>query len=171
MRGKGGWCTVKILVLSDSHASLRYMRAYIDGLHPDHVIHLGDHFDDGTAMAETYPHIRFHQVPGNCDRYRCDPWQADILCYPIGGVKLLMTHGHKHGVKSGTDRLLQDARERGVDAVLYGHTHIADCRRERDLWVLNPGSCASGEGTAGLIVVEGEKISSCRIVRQEELDQ
>ena len=131
---------------------------------------MGDHFDDGVAMAETYPYIRFHQVPGNCDRYRCDPWQPDILCYTIGGVKLYMTHGHKHTVKSGRERLLAAAREQGVAAALYGHTHIADCHREEDgLWVINPGSCGSEEGSAALMEIRDEKIISCRIIRQEEL--
>lgn len=171
MLGKGGWCTVKILVLSDSHASLRYMRDCIEKLQPDQVIHLGDHFDDGLAMAQAYPHIRFHQVPGNCDRYRCDPWQPDILCYAIGGVKLYMTHGHKHGVKTDTQRLLAAARENGAQAVLYGHTHVADCRQEPDgMWVLNPGSCGSGERSAGWIEIADEKISACRIVRQAEIE-
>ena len=136
-------------------------------LKPDHVIHLGDHYDDGQILALENPHIRFHQVPGNCDRYHLLSWQPDILCYPIGGVLLYMTHGHKHGVKSSTERLLEAAREKGVQAVLYGHTHIPDCHREEDgLWVLNPGS--AGKGCVGVIEINGEKISSCSIIRQED---
>ena len=77
---------MKILVLSDSHAALGFMRLSIDAVKPDAVIHLGDFFDDGTAMAEENPHIRFYQVPGNCDRYRCAPWQAEISSCRIGGI-------------------------------------------------------------------------------------
>lgn len=162
---------MKILVLSDSHASLRFMRLAINHLKPKHVIHLGDHYDDGKAMAEENPHILFHQVPGNCDMFRCEPWLPDTLCYPIGGVKILMTHGHKHAVKSDTCRLLADARKQGADLVLYGHTHRADCRQEDGLWIMNPGSCGSDGGSVGLVEVENEKISACRILRQTEISQ
>ncbi len=161
---------MKILVLSDSHSALRFMRQCIDFVKPDHVVHLGDHYDDGKAMAEAYPHIRFHQVPGNCDRYRCEPWLTDILCYSIGGVKIYMTHGHRHGVKTDTSILLAAARESGAQAVLFGHTHCSCCTCHEDgLWVLNPGSCGGSDGSAGIIEIENEKISSCRILRQEDV--
>ena len=83
-----------------------------------------------------------------------------------------MTHGHMHGVKMGLYRLLKDARDNGVQAVLYGHTHIADCHREEDgLWVLNPGSCGSLGGSAGLIETFGNEIVDCTILRQEDLEE
>lgn len=162
---------MKILVLSDSHAGLSFMRYCIDKVKPTHVIHLGDHFDDGAAMAGEYPHIRFHQVPGNCDRFRCAPWQPDVLSYPIEGVKFFMTHGHRQMVKSGTGRLLDDARASGADAVLYGHTHRAECYCEDELWVMNPGACGSYSGSVGLIEIENEKISACAILTQTEIAQ
>jgi len=163
---------MKILVLSDSHASLRFMRLAIQRIKPNHVIHLGDHYDDGKAMAQETPHILFHQVPGNCDRFRCEPWLTETLCYPIGGVKIFMTHGHNHAVKSGTYRLLADARKQGADLVLYGHTHCPDCHQEEDgLWVMNPGTCGSDGGSVGLVEIADEKISVCRILRQTEILQ
>lgn len=163
---------MKILVLSDSHAGLSFMRFAMDKVKPQHAIHLGDHFDDGVAIAQAYPHIRFHQVPGNCDRFRCAPWQPDVLSYPIEGVKFFMTHGHRQMVKGGTGRLLGDARASGADVVLYGHTHRAECYRGDDgLWVMNPGSCGSYSGSVGLIEIEKEKISACAILTQTELSQ
>lgn len=163
---------MKILVLSDSHSALSFMRRCIEAVKPDAVIHLGDYYEDGKAMAEESPQIPFHQVPGNCDRFRCPPWQQEVLIYPVCGVKLYMTHGHKHNVKSGLNSLLRAARESGVQAVLYGHTHTADCHREPDgLWVLNPGSCGYYGGSAGLIEAEHGEILSCRILRQEDLEE
>lgn len=163
---------MKILVLSDSHSALSFMRQCIRAVQPDVVIHLGDYFDDGRAMAEENPHLLFHQVPGNCDRYRCPPFQQEMLCYPVCGVRLYMTHGHNHRVKSGIESLLRDARECNVQAVLYGHTHQADCHQEPDgLWVLNPGSCGYFGGSAGLIEVKDGKIESCKILRQEDLEK
>lgn len=163
---------MKILVLSDSHSSLQFMRNCIDAVKPDAMIHLGDHYDDGQAMAEEYPHLTVHQVPGNCDRYRCPSWVRPILSYHVCGVSLYMTHGHLHWVKQTIHRLLEDARECEVQAVLYGHTHIPDCHQEPDgLWVLNPGSCGYGGRTAGLIEAEDGEIIRCEILTEEDLEE
>lgn len=121
-------------------------------------------------MQEEYASIPFYMVPGNCDRYRCIPGTPEILIQQVCGVELYMTHGHKHSVKSYLGALLRDARASKVDAVLYGHTHQADCHREEDgLWVLNPGSCGYFGGSAGLILTEGNIIAHCRILKDEDL--
>lgn len=163
---------MKILVFSDSHASLLQMRKCIAKLSPDVVIHLGDYFDDGLAVAEENPFVRFYQVPGNCDHYRPAAYgQPEIWATDIGGVRFYLTHGHKHGVKLGLYRLLRDARAADAKAVLYGHTHIADCHREEDgLWVLNPGSCGSFGGGAGVILVENGNIEKCYLLNFSDLE-
>lgn len=162
---------MKILVLSDSHSSLSFMRRCIEAVKPDAMVHLGDYFDDGLAMAEEYPGIPFYQVPGNCDRYRCPMGQPEIRVERVLGVDLYMTHGHRHNVKMYTGSLLRDARACSVKAVLYGHTHQADCYQEEDgLWVLNPGSCGYYGGSAGLIEVKNGSIMNCRLLRQEDLE-
>lgn len=159
-----------ILVLSDSHSTLRFMRRCVDTIQPDALIHLGDYFDDGTVLKEEYPQIPFYQVPGNCDRYRCPPGQPEILVDSICGVRVYMTHGHRHQVKIGIGALLKDARTARVDAVLYGHTHAADCHREDDgLWVMNPGSCGYYGGSAGVIEVRDGKIITCKVLKENDL--
>lgn len=161
---------MKILVLSDSHSSLRFMYRCAAAVKPNAIIHLGDHFDDGEALREEFPGIPFYQVPGNCDRYRCRPGQPEILIQPVCGVLLYMTHGHRHSVKSYLGALLRDARASGAKAALYGHTHVADCHREDDgLWVLNPGSCGYYGGSAGLIETANGSITSCRILTEADL--
>ena len=162
---------MKILVLSDSHSGMSFMRLAVSRVRPDAVVHLGDYYDDGTALQEEFFHIPFHLVPGNCDRYRLSGLKPETLCYDVCGIRLFMTHGHNHRVKSGIYSLLKDARAGCAQAALYGHTHAADCRREEDgLWVLNPGSCGSFGGSVGLIETEDKKIISCRILRQEDLE-
>lgn len=159
-----------ILVLSDSHSTLRFMRQCVQAVKPDALIHLGDYFDDGIVLKEEFPGISFYQVPGNCDRYRCPPGQPEILVDNIGGVRVYMTHGHRHQVKLGIGALLKDARAASVDAVLYGHTHAADCHREDDgLWVLNPGSCGYYGGSAGIVETMDGKISECRILKEADI--
>ena len=162
----------RILVLSDSHSGTSFMRWCVDTVKPDAIVHLGDYFDDGWLLHEECPAIRFYQVAGNCDRYRTPPFVREILIERILGADFLLTHGHRHSVKSTTGLLVKDAREAKVQAVLYGHTHIADCRKDGDLWILNPGAAGSWGGSAGIIEVENGKILSCRIYRygdQEEL--
>ena len=162
---------MKILVLSDSHSGLRFMRDCIKWVRPDAVIHLGDHYDDAQALAQEYPHLVFHQVPGNCDRYRCPNNTPQILSYPIGGVRFYMTHGHCHHVKQGLWALLLDARKAGAQIVLYGHTHLADCHTEEDgLWVLNPGSSGSYSGSAGIVQIENNEITACYLISQADME-
>ncbi len=160
---------MKILVLSDSHSSLQFMFDAVEAVQPDAIIHLGDYFDDGEALHGEYPDIPFYQVPGNCDCYRCDPRIPQILVEEIFGVRFYLTHGHRHDVKMTKSRLIQDARSSGVQAVLYGHTHIPDCRLEDGLWILNPGTCGYGERTGGVIRIEDGEIISCEIIRREDL--
>ena len=162
---------MKILVLSDSHSGISFMRRCIESIKPDAIVHLGDYYDDAETMAEEFPRIPMYQVPGNCDRYRCPPFAKDILITPVCGVRLYLTHGHRHQVKSTTNLLIRDAREAQVDAVLYGHTHIADCRYEDGLWILNPGTCGYYGGSAGLIEVNDGKIVNCRVFRQDDLEE
>lgn len=163
---------MRILVLSDSHAALSFMRRCVEKIKPDAVIHLGDFYEDGQALWEDYSHIPFHIVAGNCDRYRCPTGAREMLCYPVGGVRLFMTHGHHYRVKSGTGALTAEARRLGAQAALYGHTHIADCYQEEDgLWVLNPGTCGHFGGSVGVMETDGKKITACRIVTAAELEE
>ena len=83
---------------------------------------------------------------------------------------LYMTHGHRHNVKMGLYSLLREARNMNAQAVLYGHTHVADCHREEDgLWVLNPGACGSGGGSVGVIEINQGQIENCKILHQADL--
>ena len=162
---------MKILVFSDSHSYRNLMKLFMENVKPDAVIHLGDYVDDGEEISRKYPDLPFYQVPGNCDAYRCSPFMKLELTKKIGGVKMLLTHGHTYHVKSGPEYLLAEAECQQVDAVLYGHTHQPVCyQAEEGFWVLNPGTCGYFEGTAGYMVVENEKIVSCRIIRWEDTE-
>lgn len=147
------------------------MRWCVCKVKPDAIVHLGDYYDDAGVLAEEFPHLRVHQVPGNCDRYRYIGQQPEILCYDVCGVRLYMTHGHRHGVKSGIWQLVRDAQMNGAAAALYGHTHVPDCHREESgLWVLNPGSCGSFGGSCAVMNIENGKITACRILQQADLE-
>lgn len=160
---------MKILVLSDSHSAMSFMRRCIETVKPDAVVHLGDHYDDAETMKEEFPHIPFYLVPGNCDRYRCIPGTPEIRVERICGLDVYLTHGHRHSVKQYLGSLLRDARLCKVKIALYGHTHVADCHQEADgLWVMNPGSCGYYGGTAGLILTQDGQIQDCSILRDSD---
>lgn len=163
---------MKILVLSDSHASLSFMRECIRRTQPDGVVHLGDYYEDGAVIAREYPLLPFWQVPGNCDLYRFGADEPESLLITPGGVRLFITHGHRQHVKSGCGALLAQARSRQAAAALFGHTHVPLCQQSDDgIWLLNPGSCGYFGGSAGMICIENGKISGCRLLRQQELEE
>ena len=163
---------MKILVVSDSHSGLSFMRRWAKLLHPEVIIHLGDYYDDGGVLMEEFPGSRVIRVPGNCDRWRMFEPQPETLFVMLDGVGVYLTHGHLHGVKSGTGKLLASARVAKAGAVLYGHTHIPDCRfTEEGMLVMNPGSCGSSGGTVGLIELERGKITSARILTLDDMEE
>ena len=144
------------------------MRKCVEKIKPDAVVHLGDYYDDAETLQEMFPHIRLHQVAGNCDTYRAPIHAKQKLCYCVGGVMTFMTHGHRQYVKSGIDTLLSEARKYGAKLVLYGHTHIPDCHMEQDgIWVLNPGSAGS---SAGIFETDGQQVTACYILTEKELE-
>ena len=163
---------MKVLVLSDSHSGLHFMRLCIQKVKPDAVIHLGDFYDDGYAMSEENPGIPFYLLAGNCDYSRFSPCKTEILQETIGGVRFYMTHGHTHNVKMGTRMLLMDAIRENADVALYGHTHFSDCHQESNgIWVMNPGTCRSDSGSVGLIQLEHGKVIKCQILTLSKLEE
>lgn len=162
---------MKILVLSDSHSSHRFMRECIEAVKPDAVIHLGDFVRDTDAMKEEFPDLRFYQVAGNCDRGRVPPDVPEFMLQKLGGAAIYMTHGHLQGVKLFLDKLILDGQRCKADIILYGHTHEPDCRKlPQGQWLLNPGSAGIYGGTAGIIMLNGKDID-CRIIRQTDLEE
>ena len=166
----GEMVLLDILVFSDSHSGLSFMRACINHVKPDAIVHLGDHYDDGEAIHEEYPHIPIHAVAGNCDRYRAPVSAREMLCYPIGGVMTFMAHGHNYHVKLGTGAFTADARRYGAKLALYGHTHRMDIHQEDDLWVMNPGACGSFGGSAGLVKITDGEIKACSFITAQDLE-
>lgn len=162
---------MRLMVLSDSHASLRFMKSAIEALKPDKVLHLGDYYEDGQALAEMYPNIQFYLVPGNCDAHRMGSLEPWALCPSFEGVRCYMTHGHNHRVKLTLSMLLADARAAGAQAVFYGHTHKPDCHWEEGFLVLNPGSCGHSGASVGLLEIRAGRIEACSILSHQDWEE
>ena len=142
---------MRILVLSDSHGDVSSLCAAVER-YPEarEIVFLGDGLSDIEQVREWYPDRNYHLVRGNCDLGAYGTPDEGLLT--LGGAKILFTHGHLYGVKGGTDRLLARALERGADAALYGHTHIAKENYECDVHLFCPGSI--GRGCFGAVDIE-----------------
>jgi len=146
---------MKCLVFSDSHGHLEYMTYAVNLEKPDQVLHLGDVVRDARGLQKAFPDLPMDWVQGNCDGYNGDtddPEEKEVF---FAGRRLWILHGHTYGVKMGTGMLTEAARSRGVDVVLFGHTHTPLCDRSGSLWIVNPGT-ASGLPQATYAVIEDQ---------------
>lgn len=147
---------MKLLVLSDSHRSLRAMRDAVELEQPDYVIHLGDLERDAQLLSQEYPLLPITGVPGNCDGFPTEPLQR-LVTYE--GVRVLMSHGHIWSVKSGYGTAIAAAEHCGAHLVLFGHTHVPYCQQlDSGLWVMNPGSCRDS-GSYGLALIQQGRLT------------
>ena len=151
---------MRILVISDCHGAQRSLEEIIDR-HPDikKVFYLGDGVAQVEEVMHFFPDRDFKIVSGNCD------WNSTYRSYDetiFSGVKIIYTHGHSHGVKYGTERLLEAAKNVGATLVLYGHTHIAKVEYCDGIYLVNPGAVnGSREGKNGYAIID---ISSAGIM-------
>ena len=130
---------MKVVIVSDTHGSHRNLEMVLEEEKPmDMLIHLGD-VEGGedyiTALADCPTHI----VRGNNDFFSDLPGEEEFM---MGGYHMFISHGHYYYVSMGEERLKEEARARGADIVMYGHTHKPTLTREEDLITLNPGSIA-----------------------------
>lgn len=151
---------MRALILSDIHGETNTLRWLLEEVWKqvgpiDAYFCLGDGIRD-FENAEGFirqrdTHASMYAVKGNCDFM---PGAPDRLVIPFGGLKIYMTHGHIHRVKSGLDYLYGAARAEGADIALYGHTHRANVEYTTP-WLLNPGA-AKDDCCALLEVANGK---------------
>ncbi len=151
---------MKLLVLSDSHGSLRPMEHAVSRERPDYIVHLGDHDRDAARLGARFPETPLISVPGNCDNPPPKTIWTKVLDFD--GVKILLTHGHVYRVKRGLLEIELAAREAGADVALFGHTHRAFCEEKDGLWLLNPGACGNWSATYGIVEIQNHR-ASCRL--------
>lgn len=128
---------MRILVMSDSHGNTPLALQACDVAGDiDALFHLGDGGEDAEILSHALD-VRVIHVAGNCDHGSASPRELLVECV---GKKLLLMHGDTCGVKSGTGMLEIRAREAGVDAVLFGHTHRATVTTLSGILAVNPGT-------------------------------
>ena len=97
----------------------------------DYCIHCGDSMMDYAMM-----HSFFLCVRGNNDDFDY-PLEKIIT---IENRKILIIHGTRLADYAKQTRLIAYARNKGVDTVFYGHTHIPSVIHNGNMVLINPGS-------------------------------
>ena len=130
---------MKILIVSDTHKSHRNLERILEEVRPlDMLIHLGD-TEGGEDYIAALADCPSHIIRGNNDFFSDLPQEEE---FEVMGHHVFITHGHYYYVAMSEERLKDEARERGADIVMYGHTHRPALTRDADLITLNPGSVA-----------------------------
>ena len=128
---------MRILIVSDTHGRHGNLDEVLEKEGEiDLLIHLGDveHEDDYIQAIAGCP---THIVAGNNDYFSFLPSEKEVR---IGQYKVFLTHGHNYYVSMDTSRIRREALHRGVDIVMFGHTHRPYLDVKEDVIVLNPGS-------------------------------
>ena len=120
---------MKVLVVSDSHGRHDLLRKAIGQEAPiDMLIHAGDIEGDLDKILGPKREYEVHAVAGNMDWG--DSLEAADL-FDMGGHKVFLTHGHRHGVSYTLANLREAAEDCGADvvdaAVRQAFGAVGDC--------------------------------------------
>lgn len=127
---------MKVLIVSDTHRkNENYFKVY-QAHRPDLIIHCGDAEGSEYVLSEAVE-CPVQIVMGNNDFFSYLPRELDLK---IGSFKVWVTHGHNYYVSMGNERIKREAVARGMDIVMYGHTHRPAVDRSGGVIAVNPGS-------------------------------
>ncbi len=144
------------LILSDSHGRPAAIEEAIRRTKPDGILFAGDGLRDLSRID--LPAIPLWAVRGNCD-FGASPLviggrlqePEEEECLFLDGLRVLLLHGHRYGVKSGLSAAVAHAARKEADILIIGHTHVPTERHllpdtvdgaalTKPLIVFNPGS-------------------------------
>lgn len=128
---------MKILIVSDTHHSNDNYLKVIQKTKPvDMVIHCGD-IEGSEYLIAKSAGCPVQMVMGNNDFFSDLPREKEFC---VGKYKIWLTHGHTYYVSMSNETIKREARERGVDIVMYGHSHRPVIDIDRGITAINPGS-------------------------------
>ena len=128
---------MRILIVSDTHRQNdNYFRVLERVEDIDMVIHCGD-AEGSEYVIEEAAGCPLTVVMGNNDFFSDLPREKEFY---LGRYKVWLTHGHNYYVYMDNATIKKEARGRGVDIVMYGHTHRPVVDIDEDIIAVNPGS-------------------------------
>ncbi|MBR1639907.1 MAG: metallophosphoesterase [Treponema sp.] len=156
--------SARILLISDSHGNSTIVKTIVEkyGSDCDALFFCGDGLCDiaelltesknDKELRKSIPEV-IACVGGNCDpkifpMKKNKHLEASLEeSLTVCGHKVLLVHGHAHGVDYGLERLGLIMKAGGYDAAFYGHTHIASFQTAGNYRFINPGSCSRPRGS------------------------
>lgn len=140
---------MKIMVISDIHGSLKYLKIIKDIYYrekPDKFIILGDIFYGGNHYNEIEDIINSipvkYVIRGNCDidYYVISSTLGfmDNYYFEAFNKKFYCSHGNVYNINNYPDVFF--------DCMIYGHTHKGLIVKDNNKYFLNPGSIAYPRG-------------------------
>jgi uncharacterized protein len=167
---------VKLALVSDTHLP-RFGRALPTGLVEgiaaagvDRILHAGD-WTSPLAVDLLEELGRVEGIAGNNDGPELHERFGTRRVIEVGGVRIGLTHGHLGRGRTTPDRAIDlFADEPGLDAIVFGHSHIPLVRRlPSGTWLANPGSPTDKrrkpDYSWGLVTIEDGSIVGIDIVR------
>lgn len=128
---------MKVLVISDTHRQTDNFYKVVDKIGPiDMIIHCGD-VEGSEYELEAASDCPIVMVAGNNDFFSELPREEYL---DIGPYKVWVTHGHTNYVSMGYERIKEEAIGRGVDVVMFGHSHRPLVDIDDEVIAINPGS-------------------------------
>jgi hypothetical protein len=136
---------LKIGVLSDTHIRLATRHAeFLEFLdrkvfdEADMIIHAGDLVDQ--ELLHVFEPRIVHAVCGNMDSPSVSLPVRKV--FEVAGFRFGLIHGW--GAPEGLGpRMTAEFVADALDCLVYGHSHIPECRRYNGLLLFNPGSATS----------------------------
>lgn len=133
---------MKWLIMSDNHGGWTKVNSLIDNYREqvDLIFHCGDsEFPADDPIWKKVDYV----VKGNMD---FDPQYYNTQMIETDHGKILLVHGHRHGVNAGHETLLQLAQEERLKFVFHGHTHRLYADQYQGVIFINPGSLNHSRG-------------------------
>ena len=128
---------MRLAVFSDSHGPIEEIRNSLKKLSPvDYVLFAGDGIDK-LVSSSLGREFKIIAVKGNRDKGAMYPREKTLI---VGEKKILVVHGHNHGIKWGLGKLYYKAKEVGAEIVVFGHTHRRLAEEKEGILFFNPGS-------------------------------
>jgi len=129
---------MRYLVVSDSHGHLNLLWNWLKTCREswDAIIHAGDYYRDGEALSQQLG-LPMFGAQGNNDRDARAPWET---VWQDGTRRLGVIHGHQWDADHRLQGLLEWAKMRGCEVVVFGHSHVDGVFQQEGRWLINPGA-------------------------------
>lgn len=149
---------MRLIAVSDIHGRkgnlFDIVEKHIDDA--DYFLCLGD-CNSGDDLDEIHIYfknkIHLITVCGNTDWRSTEPAVRE---FTLAGKRIMLCHGHTFNVKLTYITLAHEAKNRGIDIALFGHTHVPYISNENGIYLMNPGSVANG--CYGIIDIKNNEI-------------